>query len=107
MVVWFRKLLKNFKELVEPTLMHEDNSSCFSLDKGEGRFLTSKNIGVRYHYLGNKVKAGETKLGYVPTEDQIGDFLNKAFTPRRFDKLVKKILSSDKSEDCSCDKVCK
>lgn len=52
MIVWFRAMLMDLgEEQKGPTIMHEDNMACLSLAKGEGKFLMSKHIGLRYHYL--------------------------------------------------------
>ena len=62
-VMWFRSLMLGLDEKQDAaTIIYEDNMACVSednmpcvsLSKGEGRYLTSKNIGIRYSYLKEK-----------------------------------------------------
>lgn len=100
MVVWFRTLLKDLDdEQVEPTVLQEDNMECLSLAKGEGKFLTSKHIGLRYHYLREKVMMNEIKLVYISTDQQLADMLTKALVYRKFDELMKRIVTRMYDDD--------
>ena len=93
-VIWFRTLLKDLNdEQLEPTIMYEDNMACLLLSKREGKFLTSKHIGLRYHYLREKVMLKEIKMEYVPTDQQLADMLTKALAFRKFDELMKRIVA--------------
>lgn len=49
--------------------MHEHNLAFIALSKGEGRYLTSKNIGIRYHYLREKIDTNDIQLEHIPTQD--------------------------------------
>lgn len=71
---------------------HDDKQACISLARGAGHFLTSKLIGVRYHYLREKVKPGYIRLTYIPTDQQLADVLANSLVPATFDVLMKKVV---------------
>lgn len=92
-IIWFRALLEDLGEKqVRPTLIHEDNTACLVLARGEGKFLTSKHIGLRYHYLREKVASQEIELAYISTDKQLADLLTKPLAFARFDKLMKQVV---------------
>lgn len=62
------------------------------LTKGEGKFLTSKHIGLRYHHLREKVESDEIILVHVFTEDQIADILTKPLAAKRFEFQMKQVV---------------
>lgn len=69
MVVWFRVLMKDLGERqLWSTLIHEYNTACMQLAKGEEKFLKSNHIGLRYHYLREKVMEKDIWLKYIPSE---------------------------------------
>ena len=77
-----------------PTIMHDDNSACIALSKGEGRYLSSNHIGLRFHYLRERVESNELKLNYIMTEDQLEDLMTKTLAPKRYEVLMRKKVFS-------------
>lgn len=75
-------------------ILHEDNMACTSFVKGEGSFLMSKNIGLRYHYILEKVKAGEIKLNFIRPEEKLGGELTNELVPKKFAEIMVKILAN-------------
>ena len=99
MIVWFRTLLMELgDEQREATVVHEDNRACIILSRGEGKFLTSKHISLRYHYLNEKVLSKEIALEYIPTEEQLADLLTKPLATVRFKELLANIGLTSKLE---------
>lgn len=92
-VMWFRCLMKELsEEQVNSTIIDEDNMAFVSLSHGEGRYLTSKHIGLRYHYLKEKIDEIEIKLDYVATDDQLADLLTKPLPPSRFKTMKRHMV---------------
>lgn len=67
----------------EPTIIHEVKESCSIFAKGEGIFLTSKRINLRYHYLRENVESNEINMEYICTNDQLADLLNNSLGSNR------------------------
>lgn len=107
MTVWFLSLLGSLNEKqTEPTVMHEENQECTSLAKVEGTFLRSKHIGLHYHYLREKIENNEIILVHVPTEDQLADLLTKPLAAKRFEYLMKQVVSDSVMESYKYVMVC-
>lgn len=80
------------EEQVGPSIIPEDNEAFLPLSKEEWRFLTSKQIGLRYHYLCEKFESGEIEMEYVSTYNKLADLLTKRLNPKRFDVFMKMIV---------------
>lgn len=63
-----------------PTIIHADNQAAIKLS--ENRMVTdrSKHIDVQYHFVRDLVERGEIVWQYVPTDENIADFMTKAFS---------------------------
>lgn len=78
MITWFRSLLSDLKiDRTTATVKHEYNNACILRALGKGRFLTSKHISLRYHYLRENLSSGEFVLVSNPTQEKLVDFLTK------------------------------
>lgn len=64
------------------------------LARGEGIFLTSKHISLRFHYLKEKVLSGEIEFIYLPIEEKLSDVLTKTLAVYKFNKLMEKVVGS-------------
>ena len=77
--VWLKRLLKDFNELVnKPILIHCDNLSSIQLAKNPVFHARTKHIEVHYHYIRERVLAGDIDLQYVGTSVQVADIFTKA-----------------------------
>ena len=45
------------------------------------------HIDLQYHFVRAKVKDGDVKLVFCPTEDMVADLLTKYLSTKRFQKL--------------------
>ena len=59
------------------TLVKEDNVGAIHLAKNPATTPNSKHIGIRRHFIRERVANGEFKEVYVPSEEQHADFLTK------------------------------
>lgn len=95
MIMWLRVLLDELSERQkDATLIHEDNTACLKFAKEEGRFLTLKQIGLRYHYLREKVLSSEIRLEYISTHDQLADLLTEPLPYARFSDPRNKVVAN-------------
>lgn len=82
MIVWFRKFLINLDEIRDgPTVIHEHNSANVILEMGKGKVITSKNIGLIYYYLREKVDSYNINFEYIPREIHQADVVMKPLAP--------------------------
>ena len=86
--VWLRKLLSEIEcPCKEATTIHVDNQSAIRLMKNPEFHKRTKHIDVRYHFVREKVQAGELNIEYRRTEEQKADIFTKALPRNRFCKL--------------------
>ena len=112
-LVWARRLLSEFgyddlgifdphavkteEELegANPSVVYEDNTGCIEWSRNPVDHQRSKHIDLRYHYVLAKVKDGDLKLVYCPTEDMVADLLTKYLAAPRFVRLRDMMVGVD------------
>ena len=78
-VVWLRKLLSDLSISVDdPVVIHCDNMSSIQLARNPVFHARTKHIEVHYHFIRERVLAGDIDLVYVSTQDQVADIFTKA-----------------------------
>ena len=61
-----------------PVVIYCDNMSSIQLARNPVFHARTKHIEVHYHFVREKVSAGEIDLAYVSTHEQIADIFTKA-----------------------------
>lgn len=69
------------------TVIWEDNQGCMALSKHAAFHKRTKHIDVRYHYVRERVAAGDIVLDFVATEFQLADCLTKPLGRVKLEKL--------------------
>ena len=91
-VAWLRKLLADMGQSIHAAVViHCDNISSIMLANNPVYHARTKHIEVHYHFVREKVLAGEIDLVYVSTEEQVADIFMKALGTeklRRFRSLL-------------------
>jgi hypothetical protein len=91
-VAWLRKLLGDLGLHVDRhVVIYCDNLSIIQLARNPVFHARTKHIEVHYHFIREKVLAGEIDLIYVSTEDQVADIFTKvlgAEKHRRFHNML-------------------
>lgn len=64
-----------------------DNQSAIRLIENPEFHERAKHIETRYHYVRELYHKGKIKLKYVPTEEQVADFLTKALSTKKTSKI--------------------
>ena len=62
----------------EQVVIHCDNLSSIQLARNPVFHARTKHIEVHYHYVRERVLAGDLDLVYVSTEEQVADIFTKA-----------------------------
>ncbi|MCO5589111.1 hypothetical protein L7F22_043077 [Adiantum nelumboides] len=52
-------------------------------------FARTKHIEVHYHYVRERLLAGEISLAYVPTQDNLADLFTKALSREKLEAFCK------------------
>ena len=82
-------------EHVPTTTIYQDNKSTILLaENGKASSgKRTKNLDVRYFFVMYKIKKGEVKIAYCPTQDMLGDFFTKPLQGTQFARMRSKILN--------------
>lgn len=89
--VWIRRLLKSFGiNMVEPTIVFEDNQSCLKIIREEKFSCRTKHIDVRAHYVKDHVDKMYIKCIYCESKKNIADLLTKPLARTNFNHLKSK-----------------
>ena len=87
-VLWLRYLLTELGlQSSGATKIMMDNKSAISMATNLGYTPRAKHIDLRAHFVRDHVESGNISLEYVPSEDQLADFLTKAIPTPRFTQL--------------------
>ena len=77
--IWLKRLLKDFNEPVdEPIRIYCDNQSSIQLARNPVFHARTKHIEVHYHYIRERIIAGDIDLQHIGTDLQTADIFTKA-----------------------------
>nr|GFB43709.1 uncharacterized mitochondrial protein AtMg00810-like [Tanacetum cinerariifolium] len=71
--------------------MYCDSKAAIAISCNLIQHSRTKHIGVRYHFIKEKVKKGIVELFFVGTEYQLADLFTKALPEERFKYLVRRL----------------
>ena len=73
------------RPLSEGIVIHCDSESAIALaTRGEVAHKEAKHFDVKYHSTRDRVERNEIWVTYVPTKDNLADFLTKQLPPNDF-----------------------
>ena len=88
--VWLRRLLADLHECQQtPTTIFTDSQSALAVARNPVFHARTKHIEVHYHYVRERLHAGEITLTYCPTQDNIADLFTKALPREKFEAFRK------------------
>ncbi|KAJ3661597.1 hypothetical protein Zmor_005987 [Zophobas morio] len=70
-------------------VIHCDNRSCLQLAENPTFHGRSKHIDIRHHFVRDVLKNGQVRVSYVPTDDQVADFLTKGLSKPKHVRCAK------------------
>ena len=77
--VWLKRILKDLGvPITAPIRIHCDNMSSIHLARNPVFHARTKHIEVHYHFIRERVQAGEIDLQHVSTNLQVADIFTKA-----------------------------
>ncbi|MCO5567221.1 hypothetical protein L7F22_020910 [Adiantum nelumboides] len=72
-----------------PTTIFTDSQSAMAVARNPVLHARTKHIEVHYHYVRERLHAGEITLTYCPTQDNIADLFTKALSQEKFEAFQK------------------
>jgi hypothetical protein len=70
---------------MNPLIICQDNQSTIALlNKGRSTAIATRHINCRHFFIHNRIKTGEVKLQYIPTQDMVADILTKPLQGEQF-----------------------
>jgi len=87
--IWLRLLLDDLQLGLgnKPFPIMNDNAGTIALSKNPVHHERSKHIGLRHHFLRERVEDDTISLSQVPSADNIADLLTKGLPRELFDRL--------------------
>ena len=93
-LVYLRRLMREmFIDVTGATVVYEDNTGATCLTKNPVHHKRTKHTDIRFHYVRERVEAGDVRVVRVPTEEQLADTLTKPLGRDRTSTLRDKITS--------------
>ncbi|MCO5607299.1 hypothetical protein L7F22_061492 [Adiantum nelumboides] len=71
--------------------IYTDSQSAFKIARNPVFHARTKHIEVHYHYVKERLSAGEISLAYLSTQDNLADLFTKALSREKF-KAFRKAL---------------
>ena len=87
--LWLRSLLEELRmsDPKVPTIIYGDNQGSLNLAHNPIYHARTKHIEVKHHFIQEKVSAGQVKLEYIPTSEQLADIMTKPLGRIAFERL--------------------
>jgi transposase InsO family protein len=87
--IWLRQLLEDLQLGLgqDPFPIYNDNAGTVALSKNPVYHERSKHIGLRHHYLRERVEDGTISLLHIPSVNNIADLFTKPLPRDQFNKL--------------------
>ena len=88
--VWLRRLMADLG-IGQPsaTTIYTGSQSALAVAQNLVFHACTKHIEVHYHYVKERLSAGEISLVYVPTQDNLADLFTKALPREKFEAFCK------------------
>jgi len=102
-VLWTRHFLEAQGVPVPVTTIYQDNKSTILLsENGKGSSSRrTKHLEVRYFFITDRIKWGEVKVAYCPTENMLADFFTKPLHGGAFKRMRSIILNMPSTDKVS------
>ena len=92
-VIWLRNVLSDLGLPQQgPSVIYCDNRSCIHMANNDSTGPRTKHIAIKYHFIKDQIAAGNIVLQYVPSIDNIADFLTKPLVGERFVRMREELL---------------
>ncbi|MCO5559088.1 hypothetical protein L7F22_012680 [Adiantum nelumboides] len=88
--VWLRHLMADLGVGQDiANTIYTDSQSALAVARNPVFHACTKHIEVHYHYVRERLSAGEISLAYVPTQYNLADLFTKALSRETFEAFHK------------------
>ena len=93
MVIWTRNFLEAQGITVNDNVVYQDNMSTILLERNSrsSSGKRTRHINIRYFFVADRIKNGELRVAYCPTEEMVADFYTKPLQGRLF-RMLRNII---------------
>ena len=85
--LWLAKLSTALHVAHTPLILMSDNTGAIALTKNPKHHACTKHWDVRLKWLRERVTAGQFRVNYMPTTEQLADIFTKPLPRPRFEHL--------------------
>ncbi|MCO5574893.1 hypothetical protein L7F22_028687 [Adiantum nelumboides] len=90
--VWLRRLMADLGVGQDTAnTIYTDSQSALTIARNPIFHARTKHIEVHYHYVRERISAGEISLAYVPTQDNLADLFTKALSHEKLEAFHKSL----------------
>ncbi len=95
--IWIENFLKNQGYNLRKKLLYQDNESAIKMEVNGQNSCTgnSRHVDIRYFFVHDRVKTGNIKVVYCPTERMLADFFTKPLQGGLFKKFRNAVMGYD------------
>ena len=84
--IYLTSLLQDLCHPIQDAVtIFQDNQGAIEMEKNPTSHRRTKHIDIRYHFVRERVQAGEIKFQYLPTAEMAADGLTKPVSRRIMD----------------------
>ncbi|MCO5569475.1 hypothetical protein L7F22_023187 [Adiantum nelumboides] len=88
--VWLRRLMADLGDGQDTAnTIYTDSQSALAVARNPIFHARTKHIEVHYHYVRERLLAGEISLAYVPTQDKLAGLFTKALSHEKLEAFCK------------------
>ncbi|MCO5566415.1 hypothetical protein L7F22_020092 [Adiantum nelumboides] len=88
--VWLRRLMADLRVGQDiANTIYTDSQIALAIARNLVFHARTKHIKVHYHYVRERLSAGEISLAYMPTQDNFADLFTKAFSHEKLEAFRK------------------
>jgi len=87
--IWLRRLLDDLKLGLgaDPLPILKDNMGTIAISKNPVHHERTKHIGMRHHFIREKIEDNTVALNHVPSAENLADLLTKGLPVPTFQRL--------------------
>ena len=94
-VIWLRNFLtgQGYKDIGSAIIGQDNKSTLQLVENGQPNSDATRHIAIRFFFIHDRVRGGEIRLEWVPTDDMIADILTKPLQGTKFKELRNQLLN--------------
>jgi transposase InsO family protein len=94
-ITWTRDLLSELQVATQQySSVLGDNQSTITISENGIKNERTKHVDVKYHFVTEKIAAGDIKLQWIPSNENVADIFTKALGRNLFEQFRKELVST-------------